>query len=266
MIPAPAVADLLVDVDDEHAQLLSLVEALEAGRWDDPTPAPGWAVRDQVSHLAFFDEVAAVALTSPERFAPVADGARRAMESGEDPMAGHLARGRAMTGVELCRWWRHAHQALLEAARGSAPDARVPWFGPPMSLRSFLSARIMETWAHGQDVVDAVGGTRTPTDRLVHVAQIGVRARAFSFAVHGIVDDRPVRVELAAPSGARWSWDDDATDVVRGTALDFCLVVTQRRHLDDTDLEVTGDTARRWMAVAQAFAGPPGPGRPPLTS
>jgi uncharacterized protein (TIGR03084 family) len=73
---------------------------------------------------------------------------------------------------------------------------------------------------------------------------------------------------FAAPSGAdTWTWGDpSAANTVRGPALDFCLVVTQRRHVDDTALDVQGDAAREWISIAQAFAGPPGEGRRPLGS
>jgi uncharacterized protein (TIGR03084 family) len=136
-----------------------------------------------------------------------------------------------------------------------------------MGALSFVSARLMETWAHGQDVADALGLVRVPTDRLRHVAHLGVQARPFSYLVRSRdVPSSPVRVELTGPSGQRWEWGaDDAADVVRGSALDFCLVVTQRRNVVDTVLSVQGDGAVEWLAIAQAFAGPPGPGRPPAT-
>jgi uncharacterized protein (TIGR03084 family) len=128
----------------------------------------------------------------------------------------------------------------------------VPWFGLPMSAASSLTARIMETWAHGQDVADALGVTRVPTTRLRHVAHIGVGARAFSYLANGLeVPTEPVR-----------TWGPDGVpDRVSGPALDFCLLVTQRRHRDDTALEATGPRADRWLSIAQAFAGPPGGGR-----
>jgi uncharacterized protein (TIGR03084 family) len=137
-----------------------------------------------------------------------------------------------------------------------------------MSPASFVTARLMETWAHGQDVVDALGQDRPATARLRSVAEIGVRARPFSYAVRGLhVPERPVRVELTGPGGERWTWGpEDAGDVVRGPALDFCLLVTQRRHRDDLDLEATGPAAEEWAGIAQAFAGPPGGGRQPLGS
>jgi len=134
-----------------------------------------------------------------------------------------------------------------------------------MAARSFATARLMETWAHGQDVADALGVVRRPTARLRHVAHIGVRARPFSYAVRAMtVPTGDVRVELRGPDGEKWSWGQpDAPDAVRGDAVDFCLLVTQRRHRDDVGLTVVGPLATEWMAIAQAYAGPPGPGRAP---
>jgi uncharacterized protein (TIGR03084 family) len=133
-----------------------------------------------------------------------------------------------------------------------------------MSARSFATARLMETWAHGQDIVDGLDVNRTPTDRLRHIAFLGVRTMGWSFTINGIdVPPETVRVSLNAPSGDQWLWNEDSThNVVSGDAEDFCLVVTQRRHVSDTSLEVTGPVAEQWMSIAQAFAGPPGGGRP----
>jgi uncharacterized protein (TIGR03084 family) len=132
-----------------------------------------------------------------------------------------------------------------------------------MGARSFLTARLMETWAHGQDVVDALGAEREATERLRHVAHIGVRARPFSYANRGMaMPDTEIHVALEAPGGGTWTWGEPgAADSVRGPALDFCLAVTQRRHVADTALDVDGDAAREWMSIAQAFAGPPSNGR-----
>jgi uncharacterized protein (TIGR03084 family) len=149
------------------------------------------------------------------------------------------------------------------------PTTRVPWYGPSMAARSFVTARLMETWAHGQDIVDALGVTRTPTARLRHVAHIGVRARPFSYALHGLtLPAIGVAVRLTGPDGQEWTWgewesDKSPLNSVSGSALDFCLVVTQRRHLFDTGLDVVGDVAIEWMTIAQAFAGGVGAGRAP---
>jgi len=128
-----------------------------------------------------------------------------------------------------------------------------------MSPASFATARLMEYWAHGQDVADALGQQRTPTDRLRHICHLGVRTRGFSYAVRGMTPpEKDVYVALTGPSGDEWTWGDAAaSDRIEGSAHDFCLVVTQRRHVDSADLTVTGDAAREWMSIAQAFAGGP---------
>ena len=167
----------------------------------------------------------------------------------------------------MLAWFDAARAELLGTFAGLDPRARLPWFGPAMSAASALTARLMETWAHTQDIADALGVSREPTGRLRHVAHIGVGARAFSYAVRGKIQPPvPVRVELIAPDGALWIWGPaEAEDRVTGPALDFCLLVTQRRHRDDLAMAIEGPAATEWMAIAQAFAGPPGPGRPPAT-
>jgi uncharacterized protein (TIGR03084 family) len=217
-------------------------------------------VQDQIGHLAYFDGTATMALTDPDAFRASIDALLDTLGGG-DPT---LAESRAMTGEQQLARWRAGRDVLLAELRRTDPKARIPWYGPPMSAVSFATARLMETWAHGQDIVDALGATREPTDRLRHVAHIGVRARPFSYVTNGReMPDGEVRVELRAPSGELWTWNESIADRVMGDALDFCLVVTQRRHLDDTGLKVEGPLATDWMAIAQAFAGPPGEGRGP---
>ncbi|MGY1687748.1 TIGR03084 family metal-binding protein [Geodermatophilus sp. SYSU D00867] len=263
MSGAPLLQALVDDLDAESADLDARVAPLDDAAWLTPTPAAGWDVRDTVNHLRFFDRDALLAVTDPAGFAALVAG----LGEGAGDYVERLTReGRADPPADVLAAWRSGRAALAAALRAADPGVRVPWFGPPMSPASFVTARLMETWAHGQDVVDALGQTREPTARLRSVAEIGVRARPFAYAVRGLpVPDRPVRVELTGPGGESWTWGPgDAADVVRGTALDFCLLVTQRRHRDDLDLEVTGPAAREWAGIAQAFAGPPGAGREPL--
>lgn len=264
MAPPPtSLPDLLDDLQAEHLDLDALVAALDEPGWGRQTPAPGWAVRDQVSHLAYFDDAAVSAMTDPAVFSDMVAVAL----GGGDPMEEHLRRGRAMTGAELLSWWRTSRAAMVTATSALPDGARVPWFGPPMGALSFVSARLMETWAHGQDIADALDARRAPTARLRHIAHLGVRTRPFSYAVRGLEPPPvPVRVALSAPAGELWEWEDAAeSDSVQGTALDFCLVVTQRRNMADTGLVVEGVAATEWMSIAQAFAGPPGPGRPAVS-
>ena len=265
MAPEPdPYAALLADLADEHAALDEVVRPLRAEEWGLATPSPGWSVRDQIGHLHHFDGTAHLSATDPTAFiAQRTQLLEHLTEAGIDDTT--LAFARAVPPDELLAAWRQGRDALLAACATLGPKDRLEWYGPPMSAMSFVTARLMETWAHGQDVVDAIGGARRPTDRLRHVAHLGVRTRAFSYAIRGM--DPPlgeVRVELAAPSGASWEWGPaDAADRVRGAAVDFCFVVTQRRHRSETELQTVGPLATEWMAIAQAFAGGPSPGRSP---
>lgn len=255
--------DLCADLAAEHAALDAVVADLDDAAWDTPTASPRWAVRDQIGHLAYFDEAATQAITDPERFAAdlaaaLAGDVAAFLESTE-------ARGRTLPPADLLAWWREQRAALLAAAAPLDPKARLPWYGPSMGARSFVTARLMETWAHGQDVVDALDASRPATDRLRHVADLGVRTRGFSYVVRGQeAPEGEIRVELAAPSGDTWAWGDpDTPDRVTGPAEDFCLVVTQRRNRADTALVATGPLAAEWLTIAQCFAGGPTLGPPP---
>ena len=264
--------ELLDDLDAEFGDLRGVVDPLTDTdpRWDLATPAEGWAVRDQISHLAFFDDAGRMAMVEPDAFS------RSVEEVTADPdalMDVHLVRGRSIGGDELLAWWDGAHRAMVNAFAVADPAVRVPWYGPPMGALSFISARLMETWAHGQDVCDALGVERVPTARLRHIAHLGVRARPFSYVVRGLeVPPAHIEVVVTGPDGDEWAWEIGEASAqlpsasVTGNALDFCLVVTQRLDVADSGLVVTGELAEEWMSVAQAFAGPPGPGRPPAGS
>lgn len=255
------IAELLADLDAESADLDALVAPLPDAAWATPTPAEGWTIAHQIAHLAWTDRVSRFAATdSAAFFASVAD-------AGED-VSGFVDRAAASflaPPPELLARWRSGRAALAAALATVPPGTKLPWYGTSMSAASMATARLMETWAHGLDVADALGLVRPPTVRLRHIAHIGVRALGWGFAAHGLpVPDQPVRVELVAPDGTLWTFGpEDAADRVLGPALDFCLLVTQRRHRADLALQATGPVADAWLDVAQAFAGPPGKGRPP---
>lgn len=253
---------LLADLSAECDELDAVVAALPASEWARATPAAGWTIAHQIAHLAWTDDVATLAATDAEEF-------RREMHHALADIGGYVDRAAADRAVQppadLLAGWRAGRDTLVTAL-GAVPDGtKLPWFGPPMSATSMATARLMETWAHGRDVTDALGLAGTPTDRLRHVAYIGTRTRDFAY----LVNDRPVpaeqfRVELTAPDGEVWTWGPaDAAQRVTGPALDFCLLVTQRRHRSDLALSAEGADAEEWLGIAQAFAGPPGAGRAP---
>jgi len=255
-------ARLADDLRLETTVLVAMLEPLDADAWATATPAPRWSIHDQVTHLAYFDGATTTALLDPERFEAERDAAR----AESDDLTGMVAaRHRDLPATEVLAWFDEARGEMLAAFALVEPSHRVPWYGPAMSAGAALTARIMETWAHGQDIADALGVTRPPTRALRQVAHIGVRALPNSFRTRRLeVPDALVHVALRAPDGSTWTWNEPALpDRVEGDALDFCLVVTQRRHLADTALRVDGPVATAWMPIAQAFAGAAGTGRAP---
>lgn len=252
---------LLHDLTAETADLVAIVRPLSWADWLTPTPAEGWTIADQVAHLAYFDEAATLAVLDPDRFSAEA---AEIMAAGMDFPDRMVREYRALTGSQILAWFERVRAELLSHAALLDPSTRIPWYGPAMSLASTLTARLMETWAHGQDVADALGIRPEPTARLRHVAHLGIGARPYSYLIRGLpVPTGPIRVELEAPDGTAWTWGPrDAGDRVVGSAFEFCRVVTQRQNVADTSLEVIGTDAAGWLEIAQAFAGPPGSGRP----
>jgi uncharacterized protein (TIGR03084 family) len=253
---------LVGDLAAESAVIDGLLTGLRPEDWACPTPSIGWNITDQVSHLAYFDQTTVTSLRDADRFRAEA---AVLVADGDDFADRVAAEFRSTSPGEMLSWFRTARAELLESYLAVDPRARLPWYGPDMGVASSVTARLMETWAHGQDIADALGVTREPTARLRHVAHLGVAGLPYSYGVNGMeLPTDPIRVEVTAPDGGVWSWGPgDALDRVSGPALDFCLAVTQRRHLDDLGLTVSGPTARRWMGIAQTFAGPAGTGRAP---
>lgn len=256
--PTPVLDDLRAESDE----LDGLVAELTPDQWSLPTPAPGWTIAHQIAHLAWTDRSSLLAVTDQDAFARAVE---KALAELGDFVDNGAEEGARKPPARLLADWRAGREALEDALRAAPAGARFPWYGPPMSAASMATARLMETWAHGLDVADALGVTRAPTDRLRHIVRLGVRTRDFAFGVHGQpAPFEEFRVELRGPSGALWTYGpEDATDRVTGPALDFCLLVTQRANRADLSLRAEGADADRWLDLAQAFAGPPGAGRPP---
>ena len=250
--------EIIDDLVAEQAVLDRVLQSLDDERWEGPSPAEGWALRDCVSHLAEMDDLAALVAT--ERSFP---------DRPENPGGGVLTmvqlEAYQKTPGEVLGWWREARERLLAALTPLDPGDRIPWFGPPMGARSFASGRLLEVWSHGLDILDAAGVEAQDTDRLRNVAHLGYTTREFAYLNRGLEPPTtPLYVEVTAPSGATWTWGEpDAADRIIGPAGDFCRVVTQRIHWSDTALRAEGELAAEYLRVAQAFAGAPGPGRPP---
>jgi uncharacterized protein (TIGR03084 family) len=255
-------AEVLTDLAAEGDDVDKLVAGLEPGQWRTATPAPGWTIAHQVGHLESTDRMAALAVTDAAQFAARRDAAIGDFDAATDAVAADLA---AYPPAELLAAWRTSRAAVITAL-GSVPDGeRVPWMVAPLSPAALASTRIMELIGHGQDIRDAVGVDWAPTDRIRHLARLGVRTRDFAYVNNGLVPPgEEFRVELSAPSGAVWTFGPEtAGERVTGPAADFCLLVTRRRNREDLRLSARGGDADRWLDIAQAYVGPPSKGRRP---
>ncbi|MGM0788049.1 MAG: TIGR03084 family metal-binding protein [Thermodesulfobacteriota bacterium] len=244
------------DLKAEHEELESVLTGLDEDQWEIKTPFLNWSIKDEIRHLSYFDDRAALAATDPEAFNRHLGEVLHDFEAFEKTLEEF---GLDMSPQELMQWWRGQRAIVLDALAGCSRKDRLPWYGPSMSALSLATSRLMETWAHGQDIFDALRIRRMPKDRLRHIAHLGVKTFKWTYDNRCLkVPAEPVRVELTGPSGDLWTWGpEDAENRIHGPAEDFCLVVVQCRHVDDTSLEVTGRIARDWMEKAQCFAGPP---------
>ena len=237
------------DLREEGEELRTLLEKLGPAEWDQQTPFKNWTINQVVQHLHGSDRMAVLSLKDADGFAAaIRDSAT----------LGKMMRP-ASTGEELLSVWWSYFSEMCDLLADSDPDRRVPWFGPDMGVKMFTTARQMETWSHGQDIYDLHGEPRRNTDRIRNIAVIGVKTYGWTFANRKLEIPGPAPyVRLISPSGAEWTFNDPSDDnYVAGTAVDFCHVVTQGRNIADVELEVVGEPARQWMAIAQCFAGPP---------
>ena len=257
---------ILTDLENQHLEFDHLLSGLEPAAWRSRTPFYDWTVYDQAAHVVFFDHEALLAMEDRDRFRTRAGGVMDTLQAGRS-LRQYTNR---LLGLEdpgnLLDFWRDTRSRLSSKLSRMAPGDQIPWYGPDMGALSFATGRLMETWAHSQDVFDGLKKKRINDDRLYHIAYLGAATFSWSFVIKKLTppETRP-RIELSAPSGAVWEWGDpDADESVRGSAEDFCLVVTQRRNIMDTALQRRGENAEKWLSIAQAFAGvsqdPPPPG------
>lgn len=262
--------DTIDDLRAEYAELAGLVRGLSPEQWRLRSDFYGWTPWDEIAHLLYFDETALLAATDAEAFARDTAALTAQLAAGREISAIAREKYGHLDGAALLAHWEPVSAQLTDALAALDPKARLPWYGPSMSARSFATARLMETWAHGQDVWDVVRRRRPAGTRLRHIAHIGVTTFGWSFVNRGLPVPAVVPyVALQPPPGGpegegAWTWGDPASpEWVRGTAEDFCLLVTQRRNVADTALRYSDGAAREWLQIAQCFAGEPASAPPP---
>ena len=264
--PNPEIRVICADLERQHRELDHILTSLDETRWQAVTPFYGWTLMDQVAHIAFFDHEALLAMENPDQFQLRAGPIMEVLKTGKSLKAHTNALLDIDAPATLLTFWREARTRMVRLLEAMDPKARIPWYGPDMGCLSFATGRLMEAWAHGQDVLDTLKIRPFQDNRLFHIAHLGISAFAWSFKIKQLpVPHTRPHVQLTSPSGKLWEWgDDSSTEKVRGDALSFCLVATQRRHVLDTPLEWEGEIVGRWLSIAQAFAGvsqePPRPG------
>ncbi|MBI9089613.1 MAG: TIGR03084 family protein [Desulfobacterium sp.] len=253
---------LCQEIEKEYRTLDKALGALAPDEWDRVTPFGNWSIREEIGHIAYYDNKATLAVTDPKGFRAHLEELLATCKDPEDMFERSIAPARNLDPGALMDLWKKERTVMVQALKSLDPGTKHPWYGPPMTAPSFATARLMETWAHGQDILDTLGIERTPTPGLEHIALLGVKTFGWAYVNRRMAKPTDkVYVELTGPPNETWTFGDDAwPNRVTGTALDFCLVITQRRHVDNTGLRVEGETAKEWMAIAQAFAGPPSTG------
>ncbi|PZF92513.1 TIGR03084 family metal-binding protein [Micromonospora deserti] len=255
-------SDVIADLSAENEALDAMVAQLDADRWSSPTPAPGWTITHQIAHLAATFRLAGLAAAQPGTFQEVAS---RLSDDFDANVRAAMADFVAEPPPVLLARWRAERTAAEKALAAVPPGQPVPWLVRPLPAPVLAAAGMMEVFGHGQDIADALGVRRTPTDRLGHLVGFAVRTWDFGYLARGLTaPEVEFRFEISAPSGAVWTFGpEDAEQRISGPAEDFCLLVTRRRHRADLALRAVGSEADRWLDIAQAYRGPAGPGRAP---
>ena len=254
--------DFISALTAEADQVDGWVAELDESQWALPTPAPGWTIAHQIAHLSFIFKLAGTAAADPDTFNAIA-----AKAAGDFDGAVNAAFDQYLPAEPeaLLSRFRAERTEAFKALNAIPAGDLVPWLIRPLPAQVIGSAGIMETFGHGQDIADTLGVTPVRTDRLKYLAAFAVFTWDFGYQARGwSTPDTQFRFELTAPSGALWEFGpEDATERITGPAVDFCLLVTRRRHHADLDLVATGTEATRWLGIAQAYRGPAGQGRRP---
>ena len=245
-------ADFLAESEALHVAVSTLTDADFLLK----TQFKNWSIDDVLVHLHFWNGMADLSANDEPAFRRVLD---RALAGSKDGSLREFENGEVRErGVALRETWIARVRDMAPRWAAMDPKARLPWVGPTMSARSSITARQMETWAHGFEVFDCLGLEREEADRVKNIVVLGVNTFGWSHKVHGLPEPEVMpKLELAAPSGVVWEFGDPSAGRIAGPAVDFAAVVTQTRALADTELSVEGAVARNWMKHAQCFAGPP---------
>ena len=252
------------DFRDECNAVYSILENLKEQDYELPTQFKGWTFNNVIGHLHVWNYAADISLKDGDEWKNFANSAMQALGSGSSMNEFEQTITKGIKGPELLSMWKEYYTDMTERFAVADPKKRVKWMGPDMSVRSSISARHMETWAHAQELYDSLGLDRINEDRIKNIVIIGNNTFKWCFTVHNktLPSIKPY-LKLISPSGAIWEYNEPSEEhKIEGLAEEFCQVVTQVRNIKDVNLKITGSIADEWMSVAQCFAG--GAEQPPL--
>lgn len=255
------------DFREECDALKALIAPLSDADFEKVTAFKDWTINDVMGHLHMWNWAAERSMNAPEEFHEMLNGLLAHRDKGGTMPEYEHGWRKGLSGRALADAWAETYQRVADEFATADPSQRLPWGGPSMSARSSISARLMETWAHGQEVYDVLGVVRQNHDRIRNIVILGVNTFGWTYACREETPPGPMpHLKLTAPSGALWTHGDESTsELIEGLAEEFCQVVTQTRNIADTSLRVTGPVATDWMSKAQCFAGAPNPPPAPGT-
>ena len=223
------------------------------------TQFKSWTINDVLYHLHVWNIAALLSLKNENEFKEFMQNFMEAVKSGNSAREYEKILSDNAEGLDLLNLWKETYEKISNEFAKSDPKKRVKWAGPDMSVRSSITARHMETWAHGQEIFDQLGFERIDTDRIKNIVVIGVNTFGWTYINRNLsIPEKMPKLSLLSPSNELWEWNEDnEEDMISGSATEFSQVVTQVRNFNDTSLKVSGKIANEWMSIAQCFAGPP---------
>ncbi len=252
--------EILSDLVAEQQALDQFLQRISERQWNLPTSAPGWSIKDTVSHLAYTEQFAARVI---EQGPSVIKKAK--LGDIDEWTALGVKEGRGMRYQQVIEWWRNSRADVVDALSRMDGSDRVHWVAGDMSARAFATLRLMETWAHGLDIKDAMEGLLTfdeeeedptaDTSRIRHIAWLAHRMLPYAFSEAGEkFPQAGIRLELMGPRYARWVYGpDDAEDVIKGVAGEWCRIAVQRLDHGATSLKAEGTNAETALRVVRTY-------------
>jgi len=248
-----------LDFKTENDYLYDILKTLNVADFASPTQFKNWSTDTVLQHLHYFNVAADLSLMNESAFQNLLHDLRAASKEGKNMVAHTRDKLDNLCGPALLETWHDFSAEMASRFVRANPKARLKWAGPDMSVRSSITARLMETWAHSQAIYDMLGHKRVNGDHIKNIVVLGNNTFNWTFTNRSepVPTAQPF-LRLTSPSGELWKFNNESEiDYIEGLASEFCQVVTQTRHIKDTNLKTYGAVASKWMSVAQCFAGPP---------